>query len=279
MSQLPIADYALLSDCRSGALVSRDGSIDWLCLPRFDSPSVFGRILDDAAGHWSIRPAEGTRFESNRRYLDGSMVLETTFTTEGGSAVLTDALAVGHDERGHRLGADAVSAVMRRVVGIAGSVELVLDYAPRPEYAVVTPTLHSFDGGVTARTGTSAMALSSTVPLDTEAGTASAQFTLRQGESASFALQYAEPSEERPRVWTRVGDTRPSRRHRQRRGAPGRCCIRTTRALGGSRPPQRPRVVRADLLPDRCDRRRAHDIASRGAGRLTQLGLPLRVGA
>jgi GH15 family glucan-1,4-alpha-glucosidase len=202
MSQLPIADYALLSDCRSGALVSRDGSIDWLCFPRFDSPSVFGRLLDDAAGHWSIRPADGTPFESTRRYLDGSMVLETTFTTEGGSVVLTDALAVGHDERGHRLGADAVSAVMRRVVGVAGSVDLVLDYAPRPEYAVTTPTLHPFDGGVTTRTGTSATALSSTVPLGTEAGTASAQFTLRQGESASFALQYAEPSEERPRVWT-----------------------------------------------------------------------------
>jgi alpha,alpha-trehalase len=208
VSQLPIADYALLSDCRSGALVSRDGSIDWLCLPRFDSPSVFGRILDDAAGHWSIRPADGTRFESNRRYLDGSMVLETTFTTEGGSAVLTDALAVGHDERGHRLGADAVSAVMRRVVGIAGSVELVLDYAPRPEYGAVMPTLQPFDGGVAASTPTSEMALSSTVLLDTEAGTASAQFTLRQGDSAAFALQYAEPSDARPRVWSgaEIGD-------------------------------------------------------------------------
>ncbi len=148
MSRLPIADYALLSDCRSGALVSRDGSIDWLCLPRFDSASVFGRILDDAAGHWSIQPAEATGVGSGRRYLDGSLVLETTFTGATGSVALTDALVVGHDERGHGLGADGVDAVMRRVVGLAGSVELVLDFAPRPGYAEVAPTLHPFDGGV-----------------------------------------------------------------------------------------------------------------------------------
>ena len=73
MSGLPIADYALLSDCHSAALVSRSGSIDWLCFPRFDGPSVFGRILDDAAGHWSIRPTDGTPFEATRRYLDDTL--------------------------------------------------------------------------------------------------------------------------------------------------------------------------------------------------------------
>ncbi len=202
MSQLPIADYAMLSDCRSSALVSRDGSIDWLCLPRFDSPSVFGRILDEAAGHWSIRPADGTPFDSTRRYLDGSMVLETTFTTASGTAVLTDALAVGRNERGHQLGAAAVGAVLRHVAGIEGAVELVLEHAPRPGYAVVAPTLEPFAGGVTAHAGDHASALWSTVPLSTDAGTASAQLTLRPGESASFALQYADPAEAPPRVWT-----------------------------------------------------------------------------
>ncbi len=202
MSRLPIADYALLSDCRTGALVSRGGSIDWLCLPRFDSPSVLGRILDQAAGHWAIRPTDATGVESSRRYLDGSMVLETTFTATGGTVTLTDALVVGRDERGHDLGASAVNAVMRRVVGVTGSVEMVVDYAPRPEYATVTPTLRPFDGGVASSTETMALVLSSTVPLGTEAATASARFTLGPGDSAAFALQYATLPGEPPRVWS-----------------------------------------------------------------------------
>ncbi|MFD0451420.1 trehalase-like domain-containing protein [Rhodococcus aetherivorans] len=84
MSSLPIGDYALLSDRHSAALVSSDGSIDWLCMPRFDSPSIFAAILDDNAGHWSIRPAG--EFRVRREYVEGSMVLRTLFHTGGGSS-------------------------------------------------------------------------------------------------------------------------------------------------------------------------------------------------
>jgi hypothetical protein len=86
VSDTAIADYGLISDCHSGALVSREGSIDWLCLPRFDAPSVFGRLLDDDAGHFSIRPR--VRSETTRRYVEESMVLETTFETVEGSLVV-----------------------------------------------------------------------------------------------------------------------------------------------------------------------------------------------
>jgi alpha,alpha-trehalase len=105
MSSTPIADYALLSDRHSAALLSRDGSVDWLCFPRFDSSSIFARLLGEEAGHWSIR-ATGTE-QITRRYLDRTMVLETTCRTRTGTVVLVDALAMGEANKGHELGRDA----------------------------------------------------------------------------------------------------------------------------------------------------------------------------
>src|SRR5438045_4296531 len=96
MSNLPIAEYALLSDCRSAALVSRAGSVDWLCFPRFDAPAVFARLLDPGGGHFAIRPVGD--FQSTRAYVGQTMALETTLVTAAGTAVLTDAIAVGRNE-------------------------------------------------------------------------------------------------------------------------------------------------------------------------------------
>src|SRR4051812_22013763 len=86
----PIADYGLLADCNSSALVGRAGSIDWLCLPRYDSDAIFARLLDPEAGHWSIWPAG--EFRAERRYVPGSLVIETTFTTDAGVVRMRDAL-------------------------------------------------------------------------------------------------------------------------------------------------------------------------------------------
>src|SRR5262245_27923435 len=204
MSRLPIADYALLSDCHSAALVSRGGSIDWLCFPRFDGPSVFGRILDDAAGHWSIRPVHGTQFEVTRRYLDDTLVLETTFRSPGGAVTLTDALAVGRNERGHELGAGAVHVALRRLVGVQGVVDVELTYAPRPEYGLVAPPLQPVDGGVSARGGASVLLLSTSVAMEIDGATARARLTVRAGDEVAFALHHRTTSEEHPRVWTQA---------------------------------------------------------------------------
>jgi len=128
MSTVPIAAHALLSDCHSAALVTADGSVDWLCFPRFDSPSIFGRLLDDAAGHWSIRPAGG--YTASRRYLDRTLVLATTFRTQGGTVVVTDTLATGTGTRGHALGSGPPHLLIRSIACVGGPVDVEMSFAP-----------------------------------------------------------------------------------------------------------------------------------------------------
>src|ERR671939_411650 len=163
----PIADYGLLADCNSSALVDRAGSIDWLCLPRYDSDAIFARLLDPDAGHWSIRPAGS--FTAERRYLPGTLVIETTFTTDTGTVRLRDAMAFAEGQRGHDLGYDAPHEVLRGVEGVAGEVEMVLELAPRPEYGLIMPLIRLVDGG--ARTfGSGRIAVRSSVPLEVADG-------------------------------------------------------------------------------------------------------------
>jgi GH15 family glucan-1,4-alpha-glucosidase len=200
MSKTAIADYALLSDCHSAALVNREGSVDWLCFPRFDRPSVFARLLDEDAGHWSIVPlATG---ETTRRYLEHTMVLETTFRTETGVARMTEAMALDADQDGHDLGSRAPRALLRRVECTDGRVELEMEYAPRPEYGLIHPLLSRIKGGVAARGGGHMLALSA--PSDTEihGSVARLRFTVHTGEATGFALHHRSIEEEAPRSWT-----------------------------------------------------------------------------
>src|SRR5919109_1320205 len=174
----PIADYGLLADCNSSALVDRSGSIDWLCLPRYDSDAIFSRLLDPMAGHWSIRPAGA--FTTQRRYVPGTLVIETTFTTETGSVRLRDAMAFAGGQRGHDLGFDAPHEVLRGVEGVDGEVELVMELAPRPEYGLITPLIRLEDGG--ARTfGSGRLTVRSAVPLEVADATMHASFSVRAG--------------------------------------------------------------------------------------------------
>lgn len=205
MSNLPIADYALLSDCRSAALVSRAGTVDWLCFPRFDGPSVFARLLDEQAGHWSIH-AVGTS-QVSRRYLEGTMALETTFRTPTGVAVLVDAMAIGRNERGHELGVNSPGVLLRSVSCKSGAVEMELEYAPRFEYGLIFPRLRPIQGGVVARGGANILVLSSPMVLHIEGSIARARFTLQAGEQASFALQHRASWEGAPQVCTAAAIT------------------------------------------------------------------------
>ena len=200
MASLPIGDYALLSDCRSAALVSRDGSVDWLCFPRFDGPSVFCRLLDPAGGRFAIRPA--AEFQVSRRYLDQTMVLQTTFTTAGGTAVLTDALAVGRNERGHQLGTHSPSMLLRRLECTGGEIDVEVSYAPRPEYGLILPILVPVPGGLAARGGADRLLLSTAVSFLVEGATATARFRLASGQAALFALGHGQMSDPPADPWT-----------------------------------------------------------------------------
>lgn len=128
-----IADYALIGDCRTAALVSRDGSIDWLCLPNFSSTSVFARLLDPRGGSFSLHPTQP--FTSTRRYVEGTAVLETTFETEGGSARIFDCLPVVDGIRQMR----PMREVLRIVEGVRGIISFHASIDPRPDYARLAP--------------------------------------------------------------------------------------------------------------------------------------------
>ncbi|WP_066941942.1 glycoside hydrolase family 15 protein [Microtetraspora fusca] len=211
MSTRAISDYALLSDCRSAALVSSDGSVDWLCSPRFDSPAIFARLLDENAGHWCVGPA--CPAEITRRYLDDTLVVETTFRTATGIAVLRDTLALGRRERGHALGAASPSALLREVTCVEGQVPITVDFAPRPEFGLIRPLMEPVRGGLVARGGAQVLTLSCPVELRVRDATARATVTLRAGQRLGLALRIGPVWEPAPPCWRpwrvhrRIGDT------------------------------------------------------------------------
>jgi GH15 family glucan-1,4-alpha-glucosidase len=187
VSVRPISDHALLSDCRSAALVTSDGSVDWLCLPRFDSPAIFARLLDEDAGHWSIRPVGPA--DVSRRYVEQTLVLETTFRTPSGTAVLRDALTLGRRERGHALGTASPGILLRQITCTEGQVPLEIAYAPRPEFGLIHPVISPVRGGLAAYGGAHVLLLSSPGDLLRVSGsTAHGQITLRAPDRVGFAL-------------------------------------------------------------------------------------------
>src|SRR5690606_30979597 len=143
-----IADYGLIGDCHTAALISRHGSIDWLCTPYFDSPSLFGRLLDaEQAAHFSIQPAAA--FNSRSEYVGNSGVLKTTFETGQGRATLTDfmPLDIGKPPRPFAR-PHATRQLIRIIEGISGEVALQIDIHPRPNYGLDKAGLCPFEQGV-----------------------------------------------------------------------------------------------------------------------------------
>ena len=187
----PIGDYALLSDCHSGALVSRDGSIDWCVFHRFEARPVFGRILDwEKAGFFRIAPLDDD-YDSSRRYLPGTNVLETTFRTAGGTLVVTDFFCFrpGTEHPEHRL--------IRIARCDEGEVPVKVKLVPRFDYGLTTPRLETLaDDLVVVYGDADGLVLQSELPFgDAERSATEGNRTLRAGEEAFVVLTYQLPHE------------------------------------------------------------------------------------
>ena len=190
-------DYGLIGDMSSAALVGTDGSVDWCCLPRFDSPSVFASILDEnIGGRFRIRPS-GSYTDTRQAYLPDTNILETTFITSEGVVKITDFMPIqDNDKDGKPDTNPAVPPELHRIVTcIDGSVKMRCDYEPRHDYARAVPAFgqNRANGGGTAvetEGGQQSMMLLSSVSLPVSADCVKGEFALSQGESATFVLAY-----------------------------------------------------------------------------------------
>lgn len=193
-----IGDYALIGDCRSAALVGLDGSIDWLCFPRFDAPSVFAKILDEErGGSFRIAPSDGG--EVARAYLEDTNVLVTTWVTPSGTIEVSD-LMPPEDATGVT-DAFARHTLVRGIRCISGTVELEVHCEPRFEYGRFMPRFRQIDPvTVDIVGGADALLLTSTQPITAGVNEASAIWTLRAGEEAWIRATWRRSFEDRPEV-------------------------------------------------------------------------------
>jgi GH15 family glucan-1,4-alpha-glucosidase len=179
----PLEDYALIGNMISAALVARDGSIDWLCLPRFDSPACFAALLGGPEhGRWLIAPEKGRVRATRRRYYPGTAVLETRFETDGGEAAVIDFMPLTDDE--------SKVDLVRTVRGIRGETELHMELILRFAYGQSVPWVRRRDYGLSAVAGPDAVELHTDVPLEGRDMTTCSRFTVREGESVPLTLSY-----------------------------------------------------------------------------------------
>src|SRR4051794_34245599 len=189
-----VGDLALLSDCRTSALVDLDGAIVWWPAERFDGPSVFTRLLDPEAGHFSLRPAAGVR-ETRRRYLDGTLVLETEHAVDGAVLRVTDALAFAPGARGHEIGLEGASALVRVAEAVGGDVDVEAELVPRPEYGLAVPRVDRQNGQIVTIGGPERLYVADGGMLEPGDRRARGRLTLRAGERRGIVVRRADDVE------------------------------------------------------------------------------------
>jgi len=185
-----IQDYAIIGNGRSTALISRDCSIDWLCWPRFDSPSLFANILDqEIGGKWKISPTPPAQIK--RSYVENTNVLQTHFYTDSGTILITDFMAAfSEEEKKHSLQPE--HEIIRQVECLDGEVEIQVDFNPRPNYSRDKPHLHDAGLlGLRIEIDRQLITLRSDIKLILhENHSASATFTMKVGQKLDFSLTY-----------------------------------------------------------------------------------------
>ncbi len=185
----PIEDYALLGDGETAALLSRDGSIDWLCWPRFDDAACLSALLGTPEnGHWSLAPAEPV-IDRSRRYQDDTLVMETNFETEGGSVRIVDFMPM-------RKGA---SALVRLVIGLRGTTRMRCLLRLRFDYGALPPWSEGRGEEMVAKVGPDLVVLRAPVKLAVNADATSAEFEVQAGEHFAFVLSYGAAHEPLPK--------------------------------------------------------------------------------
>ncbi len=162
--------------------------MDWWCLPRFDSPSVFGRLLDPAAGHWTLQPIDD--FRAERSYVADTLVLRMVFHTATGSVSVTDALLLEPRARDHDIGLRSPHVLHRRLEGQRGTVRMRTELSPRMEYGRTEPHLRTFRGGAVAAGGPVTLTLRTEVPLRLDDGAILGEFDVAAGHVVDLRLSY-----------------------------------------------------------------------------------------
>ncbi|MFC1993367.1 glycoside hydrolase family 15 protein [Chloroflexota bacterium] len=186
MAYKPVSDYGIIGNMVSAVLIAKDGSIDWCCLPRFDSPSIFAAILDDEkGGRFSIEPR--SHFESRQSYLNDTNVLETVFQTETGTVMLTDFMPCYRRADGRLVQFNEIHRIAECTHGEA---DLKVTFQPKPEYATFDFTLDVTKYGVVVTGGGTHISLSLSVPSKALGDQATAIVKLRRGDKAAFVLRY-----------------------------------------------------------------------------------------
>ena len=186
---LPIEDYGIIGDLHTVALVGRDGSIDWLCLPRFDSGACFAKLLGtDDHGSWRLAP-KGTARATHRHYQGDTLVLESEFVTDEGTVRIIDCMPIRQQH----------PEVVRLVEGVRGTVTMEMLLTVRFGYGQVVPWMRRTDGTLTALAGPDALSLWTTVPTMGSDLSTVAEFTVSEGQSVPFSLSWYPATDEPPR--------------------------------------------------------------------------------